>query len=227
MTVTKITTHQIDALNRLLEQYREKPNLAGTLNSFNTQIQELEDAIFDLIEDRSLNSAIGVQLDQLGKIIGIERQGFDDDFYRILLFVQIGINVSQGEPEKVIDVFKLLTEASIVHLQEWFKAGVGLGTNSSIDPTLVNFFLRNIQRVVPAGVRVDHIWCWVEDDAFAFAGGPGIAKGFDDLLAPGDGGQFAFLHLPTEPAFAFLGDGLDTDDGFGDLTDPLIGGIFA
>ena len=61
-------------------------------------IQDLETTFCDLLEKRlGIYEASGFQLDQIGTIVGQERLGFDDDFYRILLLARIGANISNGE----------------------------------------------------------------------------------------------------------------------------------
>ena len=58
---TKINDHIQQALDRLLEQYRNKPRIEGLISCFTEQIQDLEDVIFDLPEDLTIETAVGVQ----------------------------------------------------------------------------------------------------------------------------------------------------------------------
>ena len=50
MSIAKITTHNADALARLLYQYRDSTKLQGLITAlFGTQVQEIEDAGYDLL----------------------------------------------------------------------------------------------------------------------------------------------------------------------------------
>ncbi len=224
MTVEKNTQHVTDALDRLIEQYKESSNVRKMLQSLVPQVQDLEDVVHDLFTSRTLTASEGAQLDKLGELVGQDREGFDDDFYRILITARIGINVSNGEYEKVLDVFKLLTQSALVHLQEWYPAGYGVTADNEVDNDLMKFIANLMKLVDPAGVRLEGIMCFNGDEAFAFAGGPGNAKGFGDDTDPLEGGEFGFLHDLSVP-FAFDGD--DTEAlGFGDTQDPIAGGAF-
>lgn len=225
MTPDKITTHVDDALNRRVEQHKEKENLEGMLKAFNNQKQELENVFFELLEERlDLNNTVGQQLDNFGKIVDLEREGFDDDFYRILLLVKIGQNVSNGDPERIISTFKLLTQATLVHYQNLGDASIGLSVDTTIDPSLVDFFFENMERVVAGGVRIDFMASFDPDESFSFDGVGPIGLGFSSLAAPTTGGKFAYLNRRSLP-FAFAGDDKSAL-GFGTVIDPVAGGVF-
>lgn len=221
--IEKITTHEDDAAARLLHQYKGKPNIEGLVKALASNLQEAEDAIFDLIVSRRIDSAVGEQLDKLGELVGVERQGFDDDFYRILLYVQIGQNTSQGNHEKVATIFKLLTEANRVHLLDFGNGEIQLNTDGTIDSDKVGFVFNNMEDVVASGVRIDHIVCYT-DESFAFDGSNTSAAGagFGTVVDSNIGGKLAVLHKNIVP-FAFAGADIFAE-GFGSLKDPLVGG---
>lgn len=229
MTTTLITDHEQRGLDRIIEQYKEKPRFESLLKIFISQIQELEDETQRSFTEQFVDFAVGQQLDLFGTIVGLERQGFDDDFYRILLKVKIGQNISKGEPRSIINTFKLLTQATLVHYQNLGDAQISLAADTDIDPTLIDFFFTNMERVVMAGVRINSISCFDPDESFSFDGTGPVGLGFSSLAAPTTGGKFAFLHRRTLPAFAFgsiAGDSDLSSEGFGTLADVLAGGIF-
>jgi hypothetical protein len=228
MTVSLITTHEVDAIKRLLEQYKSKPLIKGTLDANTAQIQELEDTIYGMLTNRSIYEAVGKQLDKIGQILGLSRPGgMDDDTYRGLLLGKIGVNTSQGQPEAVISFYKIYTQANYVHLQEPFPAGVILMSDTEVVPSLVETLWQFLQIVVAAGIRVDHYGVWNDGLAFGMDGvGGGNSFGFGDDTDLLVGGEFAKLYEPNKPIFKFDSGELDRDaDGFGDLlNDPIIGG---
>jgi hypothetical protein len=225
-----ITTHVSDAQDRLLEQYKGKVRIEGLIGCFVEQIQDLEQAIFDLVEKRSLSGATGVQLDLIGTIVVQDRLGFSDDLYRALLAAKIGENVSQADPERVREIVKLLTGATLVNIQKNPPAAYSVSINTQIDPSLIDFFYQRIDRVDAAAVRIETLECFDPDSSFAFEGGPiGSGEdGFGDLTDVNVGGQFAEIHVRTQPPFAFEPppNFENSDEGFGDLNDVLFGGIF-
>ncbi len=220
-----ITDHEDAAVRRLLEQYKDKPLIEGLIRCLVADVQEEEQAGCDLNDFRlDIENTSGTNLDRLGEIVGAERRGLNDADYRIRIQVKIVQNVSEGEPERLIQVLGLLTEDKLVHLQELTLASVGMGAvDGTIDPGDVDFIHEQLELVAAAGIRVDFLTCFDETEPFAFAGLlPGA--GFSSLAAPGVGGKLGFLHRQTLPEFAF--DGSEPDPGgFGTLADPYVGGF--
>lgn len=219
--------HEGKVVALLLEQYKGQPKMEGLIKSFASQIQELENAFFDMVAKRTLDGAEGTILDEMGTIVVQDRLGFDDAFYRNLLKAKVGENTSQGEIEKIIQITQLLTGADLVHLQEWYPAGIGLFFDRELDAALINFFYQRLNRVEVATVRLEALICFDPDEGFAFEGGPGNAAGFGDINNSATGGKIAELHVRTEPAFSFAPQAgvTDGDEGFGTFEDPLVGGI--
>ena len=67
MTTTPITTHEEDALNRLLQQYKDQPFIKGLLQAlFTDQIQSLEEALQAFYSRLNIDTQEGIQLDNIG-----------------------------------------------------------------------------------------------------------------------------------------------------------------
>lgn len=60
-------------LSRLMTQWDDKPVVQGLIKSFLENIQVVEDQNIQLLEERSIDSAVGIQLDILGLLIGQSR----------------------------------------------------------------------------------------------------------------------------------------------------------
>lgn len=223
MIVEKIENHIEQARDRIISQYKDAPNLTAILDAFVKQVQDLEDASHSLFEGRWIDNAEGQVLDDFGTIVGQERLGFDDDFYRILLYAKIGENISQGETVRVVDVYKIITRADRAELQEHFPGGMIILSNGEINPITANFILERLQRVVGAGIRVDRIGQFSKTNPFGFAGAPG-AQGFSDINQV-IGGEFAFLYDTARP-FSFANPNRNDVAGFGTLEDHIFGGRF-
>lgn len=182
--VTQITTHNADARARLLQQYKGKVKIEGLLDALGSdQIQDLEDAIFGLNTRLDIDSSSGIQLDNIGEIVGRARSGQSDTIYRLFLKATIGRNVSESEAERVISVWKIITQGTIIQLLEAFPAEVALYSDVELDVSLVDIAFALMQDVVGAGIRVTPTAVLVED-GFGFDGNPD-ALGFGSSISQG------------------------------------------
>lgn len=226
MALTPITNHVEAALNRLIEQYKESQSIKDLFEALVQEFQNLEDAGIPLCDRLDVNAISGENLDKFGEIVDIGRNGLDDQAYRLFLLGKIGVNVSEGEPERIISTWKILTAAAFVHYMNLNSASIELATDGEIPAGLENLAYNLITQTVAAGVRIDGLIFSDPDCIFAFAG-PNTAQvtqGFGTLADPLVGGCFSWLVRPT-PDFAFDGDNSDLQ-GFGTVQDPIVGGIF-
>ena len=75
-------THEADALGRLPERFQNAPGWAEWLRVVTPESQELENALWALIELRLLTNAFGAGLDQWGVIVDESRDGLTDAEYK-------------------------------------------------------------------------------------------------------------------------------------------------
>ena len=226
MAVDEITNHIQLAKARLIQQYKGDEDVEALVEMGTNDKQDQETAFQQMNNERGLDSSVGAQLDGIGKIVGLERlPGESDDAYRVRIKAQIGINLSQGEPERMIETFKILTGAPFVYFQKLdsgevaLSSSINFGTQEEVDD-----IIQIMESVAPAGVRVAFIGVFDADlsDTFAFAGNlPG--KGFGSVSDVNKGGKFATL-LVRGGEFAF--DGETNAEGFGTIHDPLVSGRF-
>lgn len=181
MRSTQITIHETDALNRLLYQYKGKPYIDSLIKDIcTTQIQELEDAIIPLFNRLDIDASEGVQLDEIGEIVGQSRLGLLDATYRLFLKAKIGANVSEGDIPRVIDVWKLITNANLVQLLEAYPAEVDLYYDVPLDSSLTSLAFDLIQKVAGAGIAVGFIAVFENGNAFTLDGDVAGDHGTDD-----------------------------------------------
>lgn len=192
MTITPITTHETDALARLLQQYKGSTNLRAIVSAFVEQVQELEDVLNTVPATRSLDTATGASLDALGELVGMPRPlGTDDDVYRVLIFGRIGLNISQGETERVIALYSLFTASDRVQMQEYQPASISLMSDGAVVPGVEDMLGEFLEAVTAAGVAVLYFGLHDPTNAFVFAGGTG--GGFGDATDGAVGGELAYL----------------------------------
>lgn len=129
-------------------------NLQKLVKSFALSIQNIEDTLEKLRSERNLDTAIGVQLDGLGQILGLARNdGESDEDYRERLKFQIFINRGTGTPEEVIAILKFLTDATRIRYIEYYPAAYQMITNGIIFPDPPQELVTAIQQASPAAVQ--------------------------------------------------------------------------
>jgi hypothetical protein len=132
--ISHVTEHLDQAKAHLLEQFKASTNLRALLDTYVSQIQDIEDALYGLLLGRWLDNAEGVQLDGLGDIVGEARQGRTDTDYRLAIRVRIKINLCEGAPEQIIEIFVLLTNWA-VELKEYTVAAFVLTVLGALPAT--------------------------------------------------------------------------------------------
>jgi hypothetical protein len=217
MLATKILTHVIDALNRRMQQYKAIP-AQYTLSLPNTGtdievshhgaiiailadgVQALENAIFDLDHKRQLFDgstfpAIGAQLDGIGELVGIARNGLPDADYLVFILGTIAKNTSDTTITAVVNITSLLFQVPTIISFELFPAEMAfqIPDNSPLDVRLFSVVANIIQSALGAGIGLGFISTFPSDAAFRFTsvGALPIGAGFGDLNDPDIGGGFA------------------------------------
>lgn len=126
------TSDYKDFLGLLIQEYKEKPNLKGILEAVGNQCNDIETAIFELIDEYNIDNGSGIQLDIIGKILGLERNGRVDDAYKTLLKIKAEINFSSGTPEAIIKTAQKLYNATDVQIRFVYPAKVQLWQDGDI-----------------------------------------------------------------------------------------------
>lgn len=104
MIPSKETDHVGTGKALLLEQFKGRPVINGFLGVFMRRAQAIEDAFWDIIDKRILDTAADAQLDSLGGIVGEKRLGRGDDEYRQAIKLRVRVNRSKGRTVDVLDV---------------------------------------------------------------------------------------------------------------------------
>jgi hypothetical protein len=110
--IEKKTDQSLD-LKLVLAQYKNSTNLLAVISTNDKQAQDLENAFFEIRDEFYLDTAVGVQLDIIGKIFKVERKGLNDDEYRALI-KSTSSSIGSGEPEFIIGALKSLYGATFV-----------------------------------------------------------------------------------------------------------------
>lgn len=201
MIVQKIDTHVQDALDRLLVQYKGLPRIKGLITALVQQIQDLEDAIYDLDQGRQFwngttTPAIGAQLDVIGLIVGIARNGLSDQQYILFIFGKIAENFSNGTRPEIATIVNNMFQAQTTIIKDYYPAGIGFeAIGSGIPSRLFELAKGIVEGGLSAGVKLVYAAASENTDVFRFyaPGIDGATNGFSGLSQPSIGGKFIGL----------------------------------
>jgi hypothetical protein len=144
--------------------------------------QDVEDALQQLRSERFVDTAVGEQLDIIGRIVGQLREGLDDDDYRRYIRARIAVNASSGTIENVLTVAFLVVydETATLSLTPEGTATVRLRVDGLVVSASLGVILyRFASMAVSAGVRIVVQWHEsAENLMFQFDDGPGFDAGY-------------------------------------------------
>lgn len=194
--LTEITDYAARARARLLEQYKSRPKFSALVAAFAGRVQDLEVALFDLIDQTSVGTAVGVWLERLGAIVGEPKDGALEALYRRYVRARIRANRSLGTYEDVIAVVTEWYGATFPDLQltELGRASFHVDLNDpDVDNTHALRLVRLLSSTRAAGIGCQMLWQLDgSSKVFTFATSSSLEAdalaGFGDTANPATGG---------------------------------------
>lgn len=138
-----------EGLKKLPSQFDNSPVLRGWVKSHLTALQDVHDILFQLLDERGIHTAIGEQLDVLGRIVGEKRYGRSDLSYRLAILNKALINRSSGTPEELISFLKSLTSSEVVKLWEHPSTSAIFYASQNVNA----FIAHSIQDAAPLAIN--------------------------------------------------------------------------
>lgn len=205
---TQITDHVQQAKNRILHQYL-RPHLDASQYAISTQlpklveglyskgIQGFEDAVFTTIPKLDIASNSGKNLDQIGDIVGQQRNDLNDDDYRARLKGKVAVNTSNGHSDDIYRIWKAYSSATVVLITEVFPAGIQINTDTVPSGGNLPEVIKLIDDSLGAGISL--VGIILSDPVNSFQFSPSVIPvidplhGFNDTtIAPSNtGGKLA------------------------------------
>lgn len=152
----EVPDHVLEAIKRLPQQFR-KPRIENLLRAFAGPSQPIESALWQLLTQRFITTAIGVQLDFIGKIVGQPRLGLDDDSYRRYIRARVAAHKSRGTTEELIKVatLVLLDIPVTIRVEREGTATVQVTLEGNIVAAdIAGIVVSFLRQAVGAGIRV-------------------------------------------------------------------------
>jgi hypothetical protein len=194
---TKIDNHVEIAKARQVYQYKNLPNWENLLTIHVERLQYLENVYYQLLTERSLSTAVGVQLDLLGLDYNLTRNASEsDEDFRARIGVEISALQSFGQVSVLNTNLLRLVAPRAISLKQIFPLKILMWI--FVDD--VNEFTteeeerieRTMQEVKAAGVGLEvftQLSAGFQFSSTLLSGDPN--RGFATTIGGTDGGAFA------------------------------------
>ena len=183
---TQNTEHAAEAISHLIQFFREGPRNQAVLEAVMAQVQEVEDVLWYIKNGFDVNTAVGEQLDFIGKRVGEGRQDRADDEYRSAVRVRILINMSTGTMANLLEICVGINPTGVYIARDLYPAALSIEADTFGDTSLASAY-RMLVKAKTAGVRLHLV------------AGPSAALGSSDgapaggILGSSDGSPAGFV----------------------------------
>ncbi len=169
--------HVERSINQLIEVFRKQRN-ATWLSATVGQIQEVEDALWQLNEGFDVDTAEGQALDFLGTVVGEARNGRLDGDYRAAVRARILVNQSDGTIDDMLQVLLALDPSMTAIVREFYPAAIRFDVTSTFAGASAETMARMLRQSKPAGVRLTFVPIDSDDSMIWHAAGPDPVNGW-------------------------------------------------
>lgn len=177
--------HEGEGLGELLSQLQAKPKITALVAALLGPVQALEDNLSLLRLERLLSTALGAQLDQYGLLVGEARGSLLDATYRLFIQARILANLSEGNADRMIEVFRLIAGPQTAGTAvEYRQVGTGpefsltIHRAAALAADIEERVVAEMDDICPAGVGCKLVVASSGGfGAFRFDSGPGFDKG--------------------------------------------------
>lgn len=145
--------HVAEAISHLIEFFRNGPRNQALLTAIMDQVQEVEDANWAHKNAFDVDTAVGDQLDLLGKRVGERRDDRTDAAYRTAVRTRILVNRSNGRLEELIAIAIGISPGATVYVQELYPSTISMELDTFGSATLQQAY-RLLKKAKTAGVRL-------------------------------------------------------------------------
>ena len=173
------------------EKYIPIIDLASAL--YINQLQKLEDKALVYLNMINVESATNAQLDIIGDYVNLNRNGLDDDIYKLFIKAEIVANASRGRMNELLTSIELLTGNSNNYIMPYTKA---IDVYADVDSLLGQYIVEFLERAVEAGTKVATVQPYSTAGFFGFSdfyGETTDADTFGDATDPAVGGAFSYI----------------------------------
>lgn len=149
--------HVAGAVARIVQQLKGKPKFLALLTALVNPMQDLELAMIALLVNRWVETAVGVQLDAIGKLVGQARDGLYDEDYRRYIRARVATNRSNGTAEDILRITGLVIDFPAMTAKlttEGIAASSLLLLNVLPSANLATILTSFLRQAASAGVKI-------------------------------------------------------------------------
>lgn len=185
--IADIETHVEDARARLVYAMRNSEDFKKVLDIFNRRVQIVENVYRGITPTLlfDIPTAYGQQLDQLGNLLGLPREGWDDPLYRIYLRTQSLLILPERRTQaNLLLVIRSLmdTDAGTILYSESNPKTYALDIPAATLEDLILWNRKFLEKCRP--ITYNSLIKFVPEDPFVFEDETGVAtvtgEGFSD-----------------------------------------------
>ena len=122
---------------KMLGQHLKTPNILAFMETYLGSVQAVEDAVVELLTERGVYSAEGVQLDVIGFLLNLDRNGMGDFKFRRRILTEIYIQNGNSVANTIQDACMQLTGSPIAKPYEHFPSSFSMACSGySTDPDI-------------------------------------------------------------------------------------------
>lgn len=99
----------MNTYNLLLEQFKSSENIVKLLQIISQKKKEIDDEVIFLGKHRTIDTATGIALDNIGEELGVPRSGSNDEDYRVILKIRSYRTRSSGTTPQILDILSRFT----------------------------------------------------------------------------------------------------------------------
>lgn len=182
MIPTLNSSYVTEAKARLLSMYKGRPIVEGMLTAYVKQIQRIENALWDIILNRNLETTNSACLDGIGTILQEERKGRTNDEYRAALRIRQLVLRSQGKRHQLSQIISLSAAGSTWRYWDAYPAGFFVYFAGTLQA--FKALAKGLRDAKAAGVEGQLSWYTTPSDLFVWGDSTGgttsplTARGF-------------------------------------------------
>lgn len=182
------------AVERLLEQFCEKPLIEALVRPVARQMQQLEDAIWTLMFARNIDTATGAMLEDIGDLVDLPRNALSDSDYRAAIILRAFQLRAFGTSKNMFTLAQLqLGDGYNIEVLTDHSATFTFEVQEQVTQVQADRLHSLIAQSVPAGVYYSTVF-FISDPAgiFKFSSDlgaitSGSSQGFADATQNGGG----------------------------------------
>lgn len=147
--------HVAVAISRLPVQFR-KPKIERLLTAIIRPIQTVENAFQQLLTQRTIDTAVGAQLDAIGLIVNEPRNGLGDDEYRRLVRARVATSRSRGTVEDLLQIVRLVVDdqAATIEVRQAGVAAVTILVVEQVPEAVADILGGFLREAKSGGVKI-------------------------------------------------------------------------